>query len=132
MLLLTTTGARSGQARTAPPAHTMDGDSYVVIASKAGADHHPSWFHNLVAHPDVTVECATSGSPPPPKSRRSRSAPASSTRGSGSCPVSGAGASAPAGRSPWWCSPLDAEPGWGRERITGTATDAAEAAAAQA
>lgn len=56
LMVLTTTGARSGEARTSPVAYTRDGDAYVVIASKGGAPTHPAWYHNLVAHPDVIVE----------------------------------------------------------------------------
>ncbi len=56
LLLLTTTGARSGQERTAPLAHTTDGDRFVVIASKGGAPTNPDWYHNLVANPEATVE----------------------------------------------------------------------------
>lgn len=56
MVLLTTTGARSGLPRTSPVTYTTDGDRWVLIASKAGADHHPAWYHNLVANPDVIVE----------------------------------------------------------------------------
>jgi deazaflavin-dependent oxidoreductase (nitroreductase family) len=56
LLLLTTTGARSGQERTTPLAHTTDGDRFVVIASKGGAPTNPDWYHNLVANPEATVE----------------------------------------------------------------------------
>ncbi len=56
MVLLTTTGARSGQPRTAPVTYTTDEDRIVLIASKAGADHHPAWYHNLVANPEVILE----------------------------------------------------------------------------
>jgi deazaflavin-dependent oxidoreductase (nitroreductase family) len=56
LLLLTTTGARSGRRRTTPLAHTRDGDRYVVIASKGGAPSNPDWFRNVVANPDVSVE----------------------------------------------------------------------------
>jgi deazaflavin-dependent oxidoreductase (nitroreductase family) len=56
MLLLTTTGAKSGQPRTTPLVHTMDGDHIVILASKGGAPTNPDWYHNLVAHPTVTVE----------------------------------------------------------------------------
>lgn len=56
LLLLTTTGARSGQARTTPLVYTTDGDRFVVIASKGGAPTHPDWYHNLVTHPEVTLE----------------------------------------------------------------------------
>ena len=56
LLLLTTTGAKSGQQRTTPLVYTRDGDRYVIIASKAGAPSHPAWYHNIVATPDVTLE----------------------------------------------------------------------------
>ena len=56
LMVLTTTGARTGEPRTSPVAYTRDGDAYVIIASKGGAPTHPAWYHNLVAHPDVTVE----------------------------------------------------------------------------
>src|SRR5579859_3828889 len=56
LLLLTTTGARSGQPRVAPLAFTRSGEDYVVIASKGGSPSHPDWYHNLVRHPTVTVE----------------------------------------------------------------------------
>jgi deazaflavin-dependent oxidoreductase (nitroreductase family) len=56
LVLLTTTGAKSGKRRTTPVVYTRDGDRVVVIASKGGAPTHPDWYHNLVAHPEVTVE----------------------------------------------------------------------------
>ncbi len=56
LLLLTTTGAKSGQPRIAPLAYSTDGDRYVVAASKAGAPTNPDWYFNLVANPIVTVE----------------------------------------------------------------------------
>lgn len=56
MLLLTTTGRRSGQPRTNPLAYTADNGRYVIIASKGGAPTNPDWFHNLRANPEVTVE----------------------------------------------------------------------------
>lgn len=56
MLLLTTTGAKSGQLRTTPLVYLADGDRFVIFASAAGSDHHPGWYHNLVAHPEVTIE----------------------------------------------------------------------------
>jgi deazaflavin-dependent oxidoreductase (nitroreductase family) len=56
LLLLTTTGAKSGQQRVNPLAFTRDGDRYVVIASKGGYPSNPDWYHNLLAHPEVTVE----------------------------------------------------------------------------
>jgi deazaflavin-dependent oxidoreductase (nitroreductase family) len=56
LLLLTTTGARSGQRRTTPMMYIPDGDRHIVIASNIGAPTHPDWYRNLVAHPEVTVE----------------------------------------------------------------------------
>lgn len=56
ILLLTTTGAKSGQRRTTPLGYGKDGDSYVVVAANAGASAHPDWYYNLLANPDVTVE----------------------------------------------------------------------------
>ena len=57
ILLLHTRGARSGEPRTTPLLYTPDGDSFIVVASKAGAQHHPAWYHNLRAHPDdIAIE----------------------------------------------------------------------------
>jgi len=59
LLLLTTTGAKSGKRRVNPLAYTTDGDRLVIIASKGGAPSSPDWYYNLVAHPQVTVEVGT-------------------------------------------------------------------------
>ena len=59
LLLLTTTGARSGLPRTTPLLYSTDGDRFVVIASKGGELTHPDWYHNLLAHPEATVEVGT-------------------------------------------------------------------------
>jgi deazaflavin-dependent oxidoreductase (nitroreductase family) len=56
MLLLHTIGAKSGRPRTTPLVYVKDGARFVVIASKGGADTHPDWYYNLLAHPMVTVE----------------------------------------------------------------------------
>jgi deazaflavin-dependent oxidoreductase (nitroreductase family) len=56
LLLLTTTGAKSGQPRIAPLAYSQDGDHLVILASKNAAPTNPDWYHNLVANPTVTVE----------------------------------------------------------------------------
>jgi len=56
LLLLTTTGAKSGQQHTSPVVYTTDGDRLVIIASYAGRPNNPAWFNNLVANPEVTVE----------------------------------------------------------------------------
>ena len=49
LLLLTTTGARSGQPRTNPVAYSTDGDRFVIVASKGGAPTNPDWYFNVVA-----------------------------------------------------------------------------------
>ncbi len=59
MLLLRTTGARTGQARTAALLYVRDGEDYAVIASKGGDDRHPGWYHNLIADPDVKIQVGT-------------------------------------------------------------------------
>jgi len=56
MLLLTTTGAKSGIARTTPLAYLREGDRVYIFGSKAGAPTNPDWYHNLIANPRVTVE----------------------------------------------------------------------------
>ena len=56
VLLLKTTGAKSGATRTTPLVYFKDGDRYLIIASKAGAPTHPAWYHNLVANPAASVE----------------------------------------------------------------------------
>ena len=59
LLLLHTTGAKSGLPRINPVACMADGDRYIIIASKAGAPTNPDWYYNLVAHPKVSVEVGT-------------------------------------------------------------------------
>ncbi|GAB2723828.1 nitroreductase family deazaflavin-dependent oxidoreductase [Nocardia thraciensis] len=56
LLLLTTTGRRSGTPHTTPMMFHRDGDRVVVIASNQGAPRHPQWYLNLTANPSVTVE----------------------------------------------------------------------------
>ena len=56
LVLLTTTGAKTGKERTVPLAFTRDGDHHVIIASKAGSPTHPDWYINLVRNPTVTLE----------------------------------------------------------------------------
>lgn len=55
-LILTTTGRRSGQPRSAPLIFGQEGDAYVVVASKGGAARHPAWYLNLVDQPKVEVQ----------------------------------------------------------------------------
>ncbi|EWM17100.1 nitroreductase/quinone reductase family protein [Kutzneria sp. 744] len=56
LVLVTHTGARTGRALTTPLGHVVDGDDLVVVAANRGSATHPSWYHNMVANPDVTVE----------------------------------------------------------------------------
>ncbi|MEZ0091623.1 nitroreductase/quinone reductase family protein [Streptacidiphilus sp. EB129] len=56
LLLLTTTGARSGESRTMPLACLADGDRYVVFAANGGRPTRPGWYYNLLADPTATVE----------------------------------------------------------------------------
>jgi len=56
VLLLTSTGAKSGERRTTPVMYLPDGERMVVFASKGGAPTNPAWYHNLLAHPAATVE----------------------------------------------------------------------------
>jgi deazaflavin-dependent oxidoreductase (nitroreductase family) len=59
ILLLTSTGAKSGEPRTTPVVYLPDGERMVIFASKAGAPTNPGWYHNLLAHPTATVEVGT-------------------------------------------------------------------------
>jgi deazaflavin-dependent oxidoreductase (nitroreductase family) len=56
VLLLTSTGAKTGQARTTPLMYLPDGERMVIFASKGGAPENPAWYHNLRANPSATVE----------------------------------------------------------------------------
>jgi deazaflavin-dependent oxidoreductase (nitroreductase family) len=56
VLLLTTTGRKSGEQRTAPLIYGRDGDAYVIVASKGGAPQHPAWYLNLDAEPQVELQ----------------------------------------------------------------------------
>jgi deazaflavin-dependent oxidoreductase (nitroreductase family) len=56
ILLLTTKGRSSGQERTTPLIHRVDGDRWVIVASKGGAPDHPGWFKNLQADPEATIQ----------------------------------------------------------------------------
>jgi deazaflavin-dependent oxidoreductase (nitroreductase family) len=59
VLLLTSTGAKSGQRRTTPLMYMPDGERMVIFASKGGAPTNPGWYHNLRANPSATVEVGT-------------------------------------------------------------------------
>ncbi len=56
MLLLEHTGSRSGVLRTTPLVYVTDGADLLIVASKGGHPKHPAWYHNLVAHPQTTVQ----------------------------------------------------------------------------
>ena len=55
ILLLVTTGAKTGRKRATPLLYQADGDRLIVIASNGGRDYHPGWYYNLRAHPEATV-----------------------------------------------------------------------------
>jgi deazaflavin-dependent oxidoreductase (nitroreductase family) len=59
VLLLTTTGAKSGVEHTVPLGFVHDGDTLLVVGSAGGSDRHPDWFRNVLAHPAVRVELGT-------------------------------------------------------------------------
>jgi len=59
LLILTTTGAKTGTNREAPLMYLDHGDRLFVFASKAGADSHPDWYHNAKANPSVSIEIGT-------------------------------------------------------------------------
>lgn len=56
ILLLTTTGRRSGREYTTPLIHRTDGDRWIIVASKGGAPANPGWYENLVADPDIAIQ----------------------------------------------------------------------------
>ena len=56
MLLLDHVGAKSGTRRTSPLLYASDGENLVIVASKGGHPKNPAWYHNLLAHPDTTVQ----------------------------------------------------------------------------
>jgi deazaflavin-dependent oxidoreductase (nitroreductase family) len=59
LLLLHTTGAKTGKEHVNPAAYVRDGEKYVVIASKGGAPDNPDWYYNILAHPHLSVEVGT-------------------------------------------------------------------------
>ncbi|MEA2581400.1 MAG: hypothetical protein QOE83_2292 [Actinomycetota bacterium] len=56
LLLLTSTGAKTGNTHTSPVAYFNDGDDWLIIASAGGADSHPNWYYNLKANPKARIE----------------------------------------------------------------------------
>ena len=101
LLLLHTAGAKTGKERINPMMYQDLGNgSIAVFASKAGADTHPDWYHNISAHPDVTAEIGTEtrGSPPAPPA--ATNAPRSGTSRRSTTPASPTTRPAPPARSP--------------------------------
>ncbi len=63
VLLLTTTGRRTGQARTWPLSYVVDGDDLVLVASAAGEARHPAWYLNLLTNPRVSIQVGETSRP---------------------------------------------------------------------
>ncbi len=63
IVMLTTTGARTGRQGTVPVVGIPDGDRLVVVASNYGQQHHPAWYHNLIANPRATISVAGARKP---------------------------------------------------------------------
>ena len=63
LLLLTTTGAKTGRTHTTPAIYLEDGGRYIVFASNGGAPNNPGWYHNVRTNPDVLVEVGTESFP---------------------------------------------------------------------
>src|ERR1700730_10879090 len=63
-LLLDHVGAKSGTSRTSPLVYGVDGENLILVASKGGYPRNPAWFHNLMAHPDTTVQVGSRRPPP--------------------------------------------------------------------
>jgi deazaflavin-dependent oxidoreductase (nitroreductase family) len=78
LLILTTIGARTGQPGSTIMSYSTDGARLIVVAAKGGAATNPDWYHNLLAHPEVTVELGARPSAPARRSPASRSARGSS------------------------------------------------------
>ena len=56
VLLLTTTGSKSGEPRTTPLGYIRDGEAYVIVASNGGSDRHPAWYFNLRRQPHARIQ----------------------------------------------------------------------------
>ena len=61
MVIMHTTGAKSGEERLVPVVGFGNGDGWLVVASAAGAPKHPGWYHNLIKNPEFEVEAAAEG-----------------------------------------------------------------------
>jgi deazaflavin-dependent oxidoreductase (nitroreductase family) len=60
VLLVDHVGAKSGTMRTSPLVYARDAENVILVASKGGYPRHPAWFHNLMAHPDTTIQIGSS------------------------------------------------------------------------
>ncbi|MDQ5821638.1 MAG: nitroreductase family deazaflavin-dependent oxidoreductase [Actinomycetota bacterium] len=63
LLLLTTTGAKTGRTHTTPVIYLADGEHFVVFGSNGGAPNNPGWYHNVRANPEVVVEVGSGSFP---------------------------------------------------------------------
>lgn len=70
LLLLHTTGARTGKPRVNPVMYLADDGRYLIFATKAGSDDNPAWYHNLLAHPDTKIEIGAHADRKPTPDRR--------------------------------------------------------------
>jgi deazaflavin-dependent oxidoreductase (nitroreductase family) len=61
IVVLSSTGARSGERREIPLAYFTDGDDVILIASNYGGNRHPAWYHNLIAHPECELHIGPRG-----------------------------------------------------------------------
>jgi F420H(2)-dependent quinone reductase len=63
VMLVTTVGRKTGKRHTLPLLYLRDGEAVVTVASKGGMDHHPLWYRNMIANPDVDVQIGTAVEP---------------------------------------------------------------------
>jgi deazaflavin-dependent oxidoreductase (nitroreductase family) len=61
LIVMHTTGAKTGELRLAPVMGLPDAGGWIVAASKGGSPEHPAWYHNLVAHPEFEIEARVGG-----------------------------------------------------------------------
>ena len=109
LLLLHSTGAKSGQERVSPMMYQAVGDGFAVFASKAGADTNPDWFHNLRAHPEARIEVGHRDARRDGAGPRRRRARADLGHPEDRYPGSPTTRPRPTASSPWCCS-RSAEP----------------------
>src|SRR4051794_17145852 len=103
-LLLTTTGRRSGEPRTTPLIYGRNGDDFLIVASKGGADDPPGWYVNLEHQPEAEIQVLDETIP---SAHARRPTPRSRTCGRRWWPSgrpTTTTSARPTARSPWWCS----------------------------